>query len=285
MYPVTVFREELEITGIKTKKWRFLTTVCRGWQNARIESGRLALNPERANLRQLVESVVRVFDGLARQKDLSLVLALDSRINTDVLIDPLRFKQILSNLVSNAIKFTQDGQVKISLQAGDTADPQQLHLHVMVQDSGIGISSEDQQRLFEPFAQVDNTGQMARTGAGLGLVICRSLCVMMGGNLQLDSAPGQGTRVSMELLLTTLEPLTHQPVAPQPSSSASQPLRILVVDDHPANRMLLCQQLGFLGHHCEVAENGAQGLAQWKADNFDLVVADWNAPIFPKYSF
>ncbi|OUM07168.1 hybrid sensor histidine kinase/response regulator [Pseudomonas syringae] len=250
---------------------------------ARIESGRLALNPERANLRQLVESVVRVFDGLARQKDLSLVLALDSRINTDVLIDPLRFKQILSNLVSNAIKFTQYGQVKISLQAGDSADPQQLHLHVTVQDSGIGISAEDQQRLFEPFAQVDNTGQMARTGAGLGLVICRSLCMMMGGSLQLDSERGQGTRISMDLVLTTLEPLSHQSEALQPSTSARHALRILVVDDHPANRMLLCQQLGFLGHHCEVAEDGAQGLAQWKADSFDLVVADCNMPIMNGY--
>ncbi|NYS43037.1 hybrid sensor histidine kinase/response regulator, partial [Pseudomonas syringae pv. actinidiae] len=117
---------------------------------ARIESGRLALNPERANLRQLVESVLRVFDGLARQKDLDLVLELDSRINTDVLIDPLRFKQILSNLVSNAIKFTPMGRIKIALQAVDNPDPQLLHLHITVQDSGIGISVEDQKRLFEP---------------------------------------------------------------------------------------------------------------------------------------
>lgn len=250
---------------------------------ARIESGRLALNPERANLRQLVESVLRVFDGLARQKDLDLVLELDSRINTDVLIDPLRFKQILSNLVSNAIKFTPMGRVKIALQAVDNPDPQLLHLHITVQDSGIGISVEDQKRLFEPFAQADNTGQMARTGAGLGLVICRSLCMMMGGNLSLDSEPGNGTRISMNLLLTTLEPMTRQPVATKPPAAAHQVLRILIVDDHPANRLLLCQQLGFLGHHCEMAENGAQGLERWKADAFDLVVADCNMPIMNGY--
>ncbi|KWS67773.1 MULTISPECIES: transporter substrate-binding domain-containing protein [Pseudomonas syringae group] len=250
---------------------------------ARIESGRLALNPERANLRQLVESVLRVFDGLARQKDLDLMLELDSRINTDVLIDPLRFKQILSNLVSNAIKFTPMGRIKIALQAVDNLDPQLLHLHITVQDSGIGISVEDQKRLFEPFAQADNTGQMARTGAGLGLVICRSLCMMMGGSLSLDSEPGNGTRISMNLLLTTLEPLTRQPVATQPPAAVHQVLRILIVDDHPANRLLLCQQLGFLGHHCETAENGAQGLERWKADTFDLVVADCNMPIMNGY--
>ncbi|WP_161461511.1 transporter substrate-binding domain-containing protein [Pseudomonas syringae] len=250
---------------------------------ARIESGRLALNPERANLRQLIESVLRVFDGLARQKDLDLVLELDSRINTDVLIDPLRFKQILSNLVSNAIKFTPMGRIKIALQAVDNPDPQLLHLHITVQDSGIGISVEDQKRLFEPFAQADNTGQMARTGAGLGLVICRSLCMMMGGSLSLDSEPDNGTRISMNLLLTTLEPLTMQPVATQPPAAVHQELRILIVDDHPANRLLLCQQLGFLGHHCETAENGAQGLERWKADTFDLVVADCNMPIMNGY--
>ncbi|MCW6054226.1 transporter substrate-binding domain-containing protein [Pseudomonas fragariae (ex Marin et al. 2024)] len=252
---------------------------------ARIESGRLSLNPERANLRRLVEAVLRVFDGLARQKDLELVLELDSRINADVLIDPLRFKQILSNLVSNAIKFTPMGRIKVVLLAAESPDPQLLHLHITVQDSGIGISVEDQQRLFEPFAQADNTGQMARTGAGLGLVICRSLCMMMGGNLSLDSTPGHGTRISMNLVLTTLEPLTGQPVVAQPAAVVHQTLRILIVDDHPANRLLLCQQLRFLGHHCEMAENGAQGLDRWKNDAFDLVVADWNAPINPQYLF
>ncbi len=250
---------------------------------ARIESGRLSLNPERANLRRLVESVLRVFDGLARQKDLELVLELDSRINADVLIDPLRFKQILSNLVSNAIKFTPMGRIKVVLQAAESPDPQLLHLHITVQDSGIGISVEDQQRLFEPFAQADNTGQMARTGAGLGLVICRSLCMMMGGNLSLDSTPGHGTRISMNLVLTTLEALSGQPVAEQPVAVAHQTLRILIVDDHPANRLLLCQQLGYLGHHCEMAENGARGLERWKADDFDLVVADCNMPIMNGY--
>lgn len=250
---------------------------------ARIESGRLSLNPERANLRRLVESVLRVFDGLARQKDLELVLELDSRINADVLIDPLRFKQILSNLVSNAIKFTPMGRIKVVLQAAESPDPQLLHLHITVQDSGIGISVEDQQRLFEPFAQADNTGQMARTGAGLGLVICRSLCMMMGGNLSLDSTPGHGTRISMNLVLTTLEALSGQPVAEQPAAVAHQTLRILIVDDHPANRLLLCQQLGYLGHHCEMAENGARGLERWKADDFDLVVADCNMPIMNGY--
>lgn len=250
---------------------------------ARIESGRLTLSPERANLRQLVESVVRVFDGLARQKSLALQLDLDSRINIDVLIDPLRFKQILSNLISNAIKFTQQGQIRISLQAEDSLNEQQIRLQVVIQDSGIGISPEDQARLFEPFAQADNSGQLARTGAGLGLVICRSLCEMMGGTLTLDSEPGRGTRLQMFFELTSLDPLAILPVPRDSSEQSAATLDILVVDDHPANRLLLCQQLEFLGHRCNVAEQGAQGLELWLARHFDLVMVDCNMPVLNGY--
>jgi two-component system sensor histidine kinase EvgS len=250
---------------------------------ARIESGRLSLCPERTNLRELVESVVRVFDGLARQKSLILLLNLDSRINVDVLLDPLRFKQILSNLLSNAIKFTERGQVKISLIVEDSPDPLQLHVQLLIQDSGIGISEADQQRLFEPFAQADNSGHLARSGAGLGLVICRSLCEMMGGQLSLISQPGHGTQVMMALTLTTLEPLSvmAQPIEQLPGTLT--PLNILIVDDHPANRLLMCQQLGFLGHHFQSAENGAEALQVWLNGRFDLVVVDCNMPVMNGY--
>lgn len=250
---------------------------------ARIESGRLTLSPERANLRQLVESVVRVFDGLARQKSLSLLLDLDNGLNTDVLIDPLRFKQILSNLISNAIKFTEKGQIKISLQTQAEADPRQLQLHVHIQDTGIGISTADLQRLFEPFAQADNNGQQARTGAGLGLVICRSLCEMMGGTLDLTSEQGQGTHVHMTFSLTTLEPVTPLAEQPENPGRANATLNILVVDDHPANSLLICQQLEFIGHRCAVAEQGEQGLKLWLEGHYDLVVTDCNMPIMNGY--
>ncbi len=250
---------------------------------ARIESGRLTLSPERANLRQLVESVVRVFDGLARQKSLSLLLDLDSGINTDVLIDPLRFKQILSNLISNAIKFTDHGQVRISLRTKEESDTQQLQLQVLIEDSGVGISEQDQQRLFEPFSQADNNSQQARTGAGLGLVICRSLCEMMGGTLVLSSEPDKGTQVHMTFSLTRLEPVALAPATREPLPSTGDALHILVVDDHPANCLLLCQQLEFLGHRCALAEHGAQGLELWLAEHYDLVVADCNMPIMNGY--
>ncbi|MGB3125741.1 MAG: transporter substrate-binding domain-containing protein [Pseudomonas sp.] len=251
---------------------------------ARIESGRLSLAPERVNLREVIESVARVFDGLARQKTLSLLLEFKPEFDdTDVLIDPLRFKQVLSNLVSNAIKFTERGQVKIRVDVQPTDQAQQIEMKLVVEDTGIGISRDDQLRLFEPFAQADNSGHLARSGAGLGLVICRSLCAMMGGQLSLSSVPMVGTQVHIHLKMTRLAPLHPvaelKPVAPAPAPV----LNVLVVDDHPANRLLMCQQLGYLGHQFTAAQHGAAGFHAWRQERFDLVIADCNMPIMNGY--
>jgi two-component system, NarL family, sensor histidine kinase EvgS len=251
---------------------------------ARIESGRLSLAPERVNLKEVIESVVRVFDGLARQKTLSLLLEFKPECDDhDVLIDPLRFKQVLSNLVSNAIKFTERGQVKIRVELLDTEVAQQVEMKLVVEDTGIGINRDDQLRLFEPFAQADNSGHLARSGAGLGLVICRSLCAMMGGTLSLSSVPMVGTQVHVSLKMSRLQPVEAvnelKPVAPAPAPV----LNVLVVDDHPANRLLMCQQLGYLGHQFTAAPHGAAGFQAWRQERFDLVIADCNMPIMNGY--
>ncbi|NWD88660.1 transporter substrate-binding domain-containing protein [Pseudomonas sp. K5002] len=248
---------------------------------ARIESGRLSLNPERANLRELLESVVRIFEGLARQKQLQLQLDLDAGVNRDVLIDPLRFKQIVSNLLSNAIKFTAQGHVRLSVRT--EAGKEQLGVRLQVEDSGMGIGEEDQKRLFSPFTQASNNDQSARSGSGLGLVISRTLCEMMGGRLTLDSTLGQGTRIDVRLDLTTLEPLAdNAPVEDEPTVM-SHALNILVIDDYPANRQLLTQQLNYLGHRVEDAEDGAHGLRAWRNGQFDVVITDCNMPLMNGY--
>ncbi len=244
---------------------------------ARIESGRLSLAPQRANLRELVESVARVFDGLARQKRLSLLLDIDSSIQGDVLVDSLRFKQILSNLVSNAIKFTREGSVRVHIR-GEALEGEMLRVHLGVEDTGIGISLEEQGRLFRPFAQVERGNQQTE-GAGLGLVISRSLCEMMGGRLNLASTPGQGTRIDLELRLHRLEPV-EEPAFPSPDRvQQRRRLRVLVVDDHPVNRQILAQQLAYLGHEVVAVENGVEALAAWRAYPFDVIATDCHMPL------
>lgn len=252
---------------------------------ARIESGRLSLAPERANLAQLVESVARMFEGLARQKHLSLQLDLDAAIDKDVLIDPLRFKQIVSNLLSNAIKFTDQGQVRLSAQAVPGPDDNRLGIRLRVEDTGSGISLQDQQRLFSPFIQADNNRQSARSGSGLGLVISRTLCEMMGGTLALSSVPGAGTQIEILLRLPVLDAQVQAqaPAAEVEAPVPAQALDVLVIDDHPANRLLLSRQLSYLGHRVQEAGDGVQGLQAWRAAHFDAVITDCNMPLMSGY--
>jgi two-component system sensor histidine kinase EvgS len=153
---------------------------------------------------------------------------------------------VLSNLVSNAIKFTEHGEVRITVELLPSTEPEHIRMRLQVEDSGIGISEQDQQRLFEPFAQANDNGQSGRGGAGLGLVISRSLCEMMGGSLHLSSRPGVGTQVQVSLHLATL-PVEQVPTVAEVPIHTTTPLNVLVVDDHPANRLLMCQQLEFLG--------------------------------------
>jgi Signal transduction histidine kinase len=234
-------------------------------------------------VRELVESVARVFDGLARQKALELRLEIEAEAACDVLIDPLRFKQILSNLVSNAIKFTDFGHVKIRVY-GERVAGDRLALELSVQDSGIGISEDEQRQLFEPFSQVARSGNASRGGTGLGLTICRKLAEMMGGTVRMESRPGEGTTVTVRLLLQTLESLPEcETGQAQVASRTTHALKVLVVDDHVANRMLLSQQLEHLGHQVEVAADGSQALQAWHPGDFDLVITDCNMPVLNGY--
>jgi two-component system sensor histidine kinase EvgS len=249
---------------------------------ARIEAGHLSLTPERANLRALVESVSRVFEGLAREKHLQWRVELDELSDCDVLIDPTRFKQVLSNLLSNAIKFTRDGEVSLTLRVAPDLSGH-LVVSVCIADSGVGISVVDQQRLFSPFVQADAGRQSARNGSGLGLVISRSLCEMMGGRLQLDSVLGQGTQVHISLDLVALQPLPFTACMDSAKQRPTRSLTILVVDDYPANRLLLSRQLSYLGHRVLEAEDGARGLALWRDQVCDLVITDCNMPVVSGY--
>jgi two-component system sensor histidine kinase EvgS len=245
---------------------------------ARIESGRLSICPKRANVYELIEAVARVFEGLAAQKSLKLILDIDVSINTDVLIDAMRFKQILSNLVSNAIKFTEEGYVKISA-IGNFIDTSKLSVKMTVEDSGAGICQADQKKLFHPFSQVSNNIHNTN-GAGLGLVICRSLCEMMGGKINVVSELGRGTKVEYELFFSTLDK-TIEPIR-LPIFQPGLPrlrLQVLIVDDHKVNRTVLQQQLSFLGHDVIEAEDGSQAFNAWLDQDFDIIITDCHMPI------
>lgn len=251
----------------------------------RIESGKLSLAPERANFRALIESVIRVFKEVARPKNLQLIFSFDSRADGDFLIDTLRVKQIISNLLSNAIKFTNIGEIHITLEVLPSTVDGHLSVRLRVEDSGIGISKEDQCRLFSPFTQAASNKQSARAGSGLGLVISRSLCEMMGGTLRLSSELDKGTTIELLLDLPVLQPIAKTTCSVVDAEVKQHVLNILIVDDYKPNRILLSRQLNYLGHNVVEAEDGAHGLHAWKYHTFDVVITDCNMPVMNGYAF
>ncbi len=244
---------------------------------SRIEAGHLSLARERVQLPRLIGEVARIFDGLARDKGLQLHVQVPATAQPDLLLDPLRVKQVLSNLVSNAIKFTDRGRVTLHLTMTAGSEPDTLELALQVTDTGIGISADDRQRLFQPFVQVDPDSRRARSGTGLGLMISKSLCELMGADITLHSTPGEGTQVTIRLVADALAPLPSAPTTPA-TPVALHGLRVLVVDDHPANRLLIAQQLSFLGLGATTADNGETGLRAALDSHFDVLLVDCNMP-------
>lgn len=243
---------------------------------SRIEAGHMDLHPVPTDLVKLVEATAQVFTVSARAKGLQLTVNRPP-LAAWVMVDPLRVRQVLSNLLSNAIKFTPQGQVQVYLDVQDAPEGQASRVHLQVRDTGIGISQADQTRLFAVFAQVEQPG--AHQGAGLGLVISRTLCELMGGSLDLRSAPGEGTQIDVRLVLEPASPVVPAPAMEAvPGPADARALHVLVIDDYPANLMLLEKQLTSLGHRVAVAENGQAGLARWQSELFDVVLTDVAMP-------
>jgi PAS domain S-box-containing protein len=264
---------------------------------SRIEAGKLEVRPEVVSIRQVIEQVQSIYLGNASSKGLIVKRMVDPRISPALRVDPVRLRQILNNFVSNAIKFTPSGSIEISAQfVGREAGLESLHF--VVKDTGIGISRDDQRRLFQPFSQA--FGEDARRssgGAGLGLVICRQLADMMGGTISMTSEPGKGTTMTLALALPIVEPVRESgapaargPVpaparraAPSVAQAEAEGTLVLLVDDHPVNRLLLLRQVQSRGYAAQTAENGVEALELWKSGRFGLVITDCHMPQMDGY--
>ena len=259
---------------------------------SKIEAGKLELAPRAATLSGLLKSVVGTYAQLASEKNLQLELEVDPALGAIHLFDPLRLSQILNNFTSNAIKFTARGTVRLRAQrlahrAGyDT-------VCFSVQDSGMGIDQEQQARLFQHYQQASADTARMYGGTGLGLAICRSLAELMGGTLGVESSAGIGSTFSfiVELPIANValpaDPGQQHASAPEPDitplGGAGQPLALLIVDDHPLNRMLLKQQLALLGLQADAAADGAEAMSLWQSQHFDLIITDCHMPEMDGY--
>ncbi|MBS4687062.1 response regulator [Aeromonas sobria] len=238
---------------------------------SKIESQTLAFHCETLQPIQLCQSLVEPLQGRASVKGISLVYHIDEAVPLALQGDPMRLSQVMGNLLDNAIKFTDQGQVSLHLGWQDGK------LRVSVSDTGIGIAQADQARLFEPFSQVDNSASRRFSGTGLGLAISKRLVELMGGMILLESEPGKGSCFWFELSGMAL-PCDCRP-RQEESQAALMPLDVLVVEDSPVNQLVVSLMLQKLVSKVRLAANGLEALAQVDEQLPDLILMDMRMPL------
>src|SRR5690606_7245121 len=198
---------------------------------SRIEAGKLTLEVEPIRVKDLLESVGNVFSGLARQKQLRLNLSIDAGAAEQVWGDAVKLKQIVSNLLGNAIKFTQQGSVDLRCSV-EVAGDSELRFNISVIDTGVGIPAAQLEQIFKPFRGVDGVVSNPNAGAGLGLAISQALCLLMGSKLNVQSEVGSGTRIdfSVKLARVMVDAATQNSI--ESSANTATVLTVLIVEDH-----------------------------------------------------
>lgn len=247
---------------------------------SKIEAGKMRLVSEEFDLRQTMERVGKLFAPRASEKKLAFELQVDPSLPERVKGDADRLAQVVSNLVSNAIKFTQTGRVRLSVHT-TSRDVSLVGLRIEVEDTGPGMDADTQARLFQAYFQADGPAQRRSSGgSGLGLAIARQLVQLMGGQVVVRSRLGAGTLVAVDLILPASETRPTAAVAPIPQPpKAFRPMRLLVVDDDPTSRKFLQILLGRAGHQVTMLENAEAMLSEWVLGaRFDAVLLDLQLP-------
>ena len=246
---------------------------------ARVESGRMELRSEPFDLAKAVNEAAQLYAAQAEEKGLRFFVEApeDTRVWIDG--DVVRLKQILTNLVSNAVKFTTQGLVSLSISRGVGAEGEPV-FRFMVSDTGVGFDAAARARLFSRFEQADGTITRRFGGTGLGLAICRELAGMMGGDLDCESEPDGGSTFILTVPLNEVAAPVRE-TAPIEVSSAQpdRPLRVLLADDHPTNRKVVELVLSQIDVELVVTEDGAEALAAFRDHAFDVVLMDMQMPV------
>lgn len=250
---------------------------------SRIEAGLMETYPVTFDPRELLQRSAALFGPRAEARGLQLNVEVDDGVGPAYIADAHRFAQILNNLVNNAIKFTPSGSIQLSLSTGRAS--RLPTLRVMVADSGIGMTIDEQARLFEPFSQAQAETARQYGGSGLGLALCRHLTDLLGGQIQVRSSPGRGSTFTVEVpvVATDAAPPASAP-SPQNSKASARRGALLLVDDNEIGRVLTQQQLNALGYEVVAAADGAQALAAWQNDTFVAVLTDLNMPDMDGYT-
>lgn len=246
--------------------------------SARIEAGETDVRLAPADVHKLTASSAELFRGIALTSGLGMGFSIADEVPECVLCDAVKIKQILCNLLGNALKFTESGRVDVSLEV-EAGEGEAATFEWRVTDTGPGMTQETADRVMEAFAQADGGPDRAHTGTGLGLSISRQLARLMGGDVWLESAPGRGTTGVLRL---PLRAVAHPDAAPESDAELAERRfvgrKILVVEDNPVNRLVARKLLENLGVTVLEAHNGASGVDRAFADRPDLVLMDYHMP-------
>ncbi len=293
--PITAvlgFAELLLGTALSEKQQRYLGTIVSSTETllalvndlldlARIEAGKVYLERKGFSLKALISEIADSQKPAAKAKGLAFQTRISADVPDQLMGDPLRLKQILINLTVNAIKFSEAGEVVLSV-AIEAFHPTTPLLRFDVADTGIGMRPEDLSDIFQPFSQIDPSSTRKYGGAGLGLAICTKLLAIMGGEIKVDSNEGVGSTFHVRLpfevdaVATTTTWGTSSGNAAVPTGPA---LRVLLVEDHEVSQYFYAEVLKRCGHHVDLAANGAEALDRIQCNRYDLVLMDVQMPV------
>ena len=242
---------------------------------SKLDSGKITFEDIPFDLRHLARATLDLYHGAAQAKGLSLELHYATD-HTEVCGDPVRLQQIMGNLISNAIKFTDIGRIDLRIE---TKAPEngKVEATFSVIDSGIGIVPEHLDQLFSPFVQADPSTNRRFGGTGLGLAICRRLVEALGGKLEVESIPGLGSTFRFRIDLNRGQASENTP-AVEPSAASGRSLNVLLAEDNPVNRLLVTTLLRRMGHEVETAENGWLAVEAAAAQRYDVILMDMQMP-------
>jgi len=244
----------------------------------RIEAGGLGLEQADFHPDQLVNDIIRIHQPVAQRKGVQILLELAPHLPDLVRGAPLRLKQVLHNLVGNAVKFTDQGQVKLFI-APSSLPNQPLRISFKICDTGIGMEPETLEKIFDPFTQADESISRRYGGTGLGLAICRRLTEMMGGKIEVESRPGEGSCFTVNLpVKVPMEAITPRATVPRSVSLKGGSLHLLLAEDQPVGRLYATRLLERLGHRVTAVEDGMQAVEAWANEPYDLILMDVQMP-------
>jgi len=240
-----------------------------------LDTGRLTLKPAPFDPAMLVTGVAAMMRPDAAAKGLTLDVAVAPSVPAQALGDGGRVRQVLVNLIGNAIKFTDHGGVTVTADA-ETDPDGSLRLRVAVTDTGIGIPAERQGDLFQLFTQLDGSLSRRHEGTGMGLAISNQLVGLMGGSIGVTSVPEQGSTFHFDIRLDCVR--VAEPVPPTAPAERAAPLRVLIAEDNPTNRLVATRMVSRMGHHVDTVEDGAEAVATLRREQYDVVLMDLMMP-------